>query len=403
MNATSDIFHRSTYAEQMAQQLLNPAPLHTNVRSGVFLSGIRRVGKTTFLRQDLIPALEARGALVIYVDLWADRTKSSAALVYEAVRETLKQLQAPDSGLLQRFKGLNLGAAGFTFGFQLDSLGVNKGTTLAQAFEELVAKSKTNVVLIVDEVQQAVSSDEGFNLLHSLKAARDAVNAKPGTPGYFLFVGTGSHKSLITDMATRRSQPFTGAVATNYDLLGRDFVQWQLSRVAATPGAVLPNQGAAGQCFQAMGNRREELFKALVQLQSTQAPPDQTFAIISETLATAAADVEPQAIQDFGDLGKAIFSRVTVGKVEGVAGLFSADALAYYSKQTGTLIAAPQVQNLTDKMVAATLIARPKHGIYAAADPFVRKVWSSRASMAFPATIFVAVSPAVQLHSADQP
>ncbi len=67
MNVTNEIFHRSSYAEQMAEQLLMPAPLHTNVRSGVFLSGIRRVGKTTFLRQNLIPALEARGAVVIYV------------------------------------------------------------------------------------------------------------------------------------------------------------------------------------------------------------------------------------------------------------------------------------------------------------------------------------------------
>ena len=64
-----DVFHRTAYAEQMAQQLLQPSPLHMNVRSGVLLSGIRRVGKTTFLRQDLVPALEARGALVIYVDL----------------------------------------------------------------------------------------------------------------------------------------------------------------------------------------------------------------------------------------------------------------------------------------------------------------------------------------------
>ena len=51
-----------------AQQLLQPSSLHMNVRSGLLLSGIRRVGKTTFLRQDLVPALEARGALVIYVD-----------------------------------------------------------------------------------------------------------------------------------------------------------------------------------------------------------------------------------------------------------------------------------------------------------------------------------------------
>ena len=93
---------------------------------------------------------------------------------------------------------------------------------------------------------------------------------------------------------------------------------------------------------------------------------------------------------------------MTAGKEEGVAGLFSADALAYYSKPTGTLIEAPQVQNLTDKMVAANLIARPGHGIYAAADPFVRKVWLSRAAMALPATTSDAAPLAVPLPSADQ-
>ena len=69
MTALNDIFHRTTYTDQMAEQLLMSAPLHTNVCSGVFLSGIRRVGKTTFLGQDLIPALGACGALVVYVDL----------------------------------------------------------------------------------------------------------------------------------------------------------------------------------------------------------------------------------------------------------------------------------------------------------------------------------------------
>lgn len=387
MSTRGEIFHRNEYAADMAGQLLNPKPLQTNVRSGVFLSGIRRVGKTTFLRQDLIPAIEARGALVIYVDLWVDRTKSPSTLVHEAVRETLRQLQTPGTGVLQRFKGLNLGAAGFTFGFQVESLGVNGGTTLAQAFEELVTKTKVDVVLIVDEVQQAVSSDEGYNLLHALKAARDAVNSKPGTPGYFLFLGTGSHKSLIVDMATRRSQPFTGAVATNYDLLGRDFVQWQLGRIAATDGVVLPGEEVAWQGFQTMGHRPEELLKALVLLQSTNPPADQAFPIICATLASAAADVELQAIEDFGELGKAIFGRVTSGKEDGVSGLFSADAIAYYIERTGTPVDTAQVQNLTDKMISANLISRPGHGIYAVADPFVRKVWLSRAVLALPDAI----------------
>lgn len=60
--------------------------------------------------------------------------------------------------------------------------------------------------------------------MFALKAARDAVNTRPKTPGHLL-VGTGSHKSLVTDMATRRSQPFSGAVSAPYESLGRDFVQ----------------------------------------------------------------------------------------------------------------------------------------------------------------------------------
>ncbi len=319
MNGSPDVFHRTAYAEQLAEQLLNPPPLLAHMRSGVFLSGIRRVGKTTFLRQDLVPALEARGAIVIYVDLWADRTKSPAALVNEAVRDTLRQLQTAGSGLLQRFKGFNLGAAGFSFGFQLDSVGAsNNGTTLAHAFDELVAKARLNVVLIIDEVQQALSSDEGNSLLHALKAARDAVNSKPGTPGHFLFLGTGSHKSLITDMASRRSQPFTGAVSAAYEVLGEDFVQWQLHRIAAHPKVTLPSLNAAWQGFQVMGNRPEELLKALVQLQSTNAPPDQAFPIICATLASASADVELRAIEEFGP-GKPghVLSSQTLGRTGG--------------------------------------------------------------------------------------
>lgn len=378
MIAADAVFHRKDDADQMAEQLLHPSPLHTNVRSGVFLSGIRRVGKTTFLRQDLVPALESKGALVIYVDLWADRSKNPASLVLEAVRVTLQQLQTPGSSLLQRFKGGSLGLAGLSLGFQLDSLGTATGTTLAQAFAELVAKAKVNVVLIVDEVQQALGTEDGASLLHALKAARDAVNTKPGTPGYFLFVGTGSHKSLITDMATRRSQPFSGALATAYQVLGQDFVQWQLARIATTPGVVLPGLAVAWAGFQVMGNRPEELLKALVQLQTAPAPADQAFPIICATLASVAADVELRAIEDFGELGQAIFARIAEGSEEGVSGLFGEEALTAYAERTGGAVGSAQVQNLADKLISANLIARPGHGVYTVADPFVRKVWLDR-------------------------
>jgi len=385
--STDGLFHRETYASQMAEQLLNPGPLDESTRSGVFLSGIRRVGKTTFLRQDLIPALEARGALVIYVDLWADPAKSPSALVNEAVRQTLGQLQTPGSALLKRFRSLRLGAGGFSLGFELDQLGEPGGATLAQAFEALVGKAKTNVVLIIDEVQQTLGTDEGMTLLHALKASRDAVNARPGTPGRFLFIGTGSHKSLLAEMTTRRAQPFSGALSASYQVLGRDFVQWQLERIGVQPGLTLPSLDAAWEGFQTLGHRPEELLKALRQLQQVAGTDaDTAWHIICATLANAAADAELKAFDDLGDLGKAVFERIAAGDEKGISGVFGADSLAFYAERTGSTVDTSQVQKIVDKMVGAHLIIRPSHGVYTIADPFVRKVWREKLALIAPAS-----------------
>ncbi len=375
------LFHRSEYGEDMARQLLRPSGLQLQVRSGVFLSGIRRIGKTTFLKQDLIPALESMGALVIYVDLWVDRSKNPASLVHEAVSATLSQLTTPGTSLLSRFKGLNIGAVGLTFGFQLDTVGKAGGTTLAQVFTELVDKIKTNVVLIIDEVQQALGTEDGTNLLFALKAARDAVNTRPGTAGHLLFVGTGSHKSLLADMATRRSQPFAGAVSTSYEPLGVEFVEWKKHQLAQVQSVKLPSQDVMLQGFMAMGQRPEELQNALIQLQSRSEDPDVAFPIICATLASSAAELEIATVESLGTLASVIFDRIVHGNEDGESRLFSSEAVANYSEQIGITVDTTQVQNMVDRMIAANLIHRRSHGVYAVADPFVGQAWRQRKAM----------------------
>lgn len=375
---TESVFHRLEYATDMAQQLLKPNALQVQVRSGVFLSGIRRIGKTTFLRQDLVPALESMGALVIYVDLWADRSKSPASLVNDAVKEMLVALSKPGTGFLARFKGLNIGAAGLSFGFQLDAVGKPGGATLGQVFTELVDKAKTDVVLIIDEVQQALGTEDGSNLLFALKAARDAVNTRPSTTGHLLVLGTGSHKSLVADMATRRSQPFAGAVSTGYEPLGSSFVSWKRAQLEPIKGIKLPSQEVMVQGFLAVGQRPEELQTALVLLQSRPEAPDVAFPIICATRASASAEVEIATIEALGALASTIFDRVVLGHESGESKLFSADAISSYSEQIGVPVDTPQVQNMVDRMITANVIHRQSHGVYAVADPFVRQAWQQR-------------------------
>jgi hypothetical protein len=375
----SRVFHRPAYALALARQLLQPGPLDQALRSGVFLSGIRRIGKTTFVRQDFIPALLDRGALTLYVDLWADRSRPPMTLVQEAVRQAASDLVHPGSGLLQRLrrvKGVNFGAAGINFGVQLDTLGTPSGATLANVFVELVQKAQGDVVLIIDEVQQAVATQDGQDLLHALKAARDRVNTATDLPGQLLIVGTGSHKSLVTDMATRRSQAFAGAHTASFEPLGKDYVEWFLRRVE-TAGLIAPPLEVAFEGFRRVGNRPEELAKAVRQFQDEVAAGrgadvSNSFATICATLATAAAEIDIQAIEDAGELAVLAFSRIAGGQNRG---FFGADTLAALSQELKRDISANDMTPAIDKLVAANLIVRKGHGNVEVADPFVRHVW----------------------------
>ena len=375
-------FRRTALAEQMAQQLLRPSFLDTSLRSGLFLSGQRRVGKTTFLATDLIPALEALGAIVVYVDLWSQPQANPADLVHEAIRKTLKELQIPGSGILKRLKevtNLEAGAAGFKFGFKLADVGKDDGVSLAQAFQELIDQARTDVVLIVDEVQHALGSADGDHLLHALKAARDAINTRPGTPGHFLFIGTGSHRARVQELTLKGNQAFNGAVTNEFPVLGRDFIDYVLAQVGPQLGAMLPSAEVTEAAFRSMGSRPEELMKALNVLRSLppDALPDEHLPTIAQSLGAAAADVELQKVEAMGPLAEAVFSRIcSIGG--DVKGVFTGEALKAYAAQIGREVTAQEVQGIIGAMTSANLLMRVKHGHYGVTDPFVEKAWMNR-------------------------
>ena len=107
---------------------------------------------------------------MISVGLWTDLSKRPATLVHDGVRATVAKFQNPEPGLLKRFKGANIGVAGFSFGFQLDRIRAPGRTALAQAVEQWVAAVDADVLLTVDEAQSALQSEDGRALLHAPKA-----------------------------------------------------------------------------------------------------------------------------------------------------------------------------------------------------------------------------------------
>ena len=380
------LFRRPELAAQMASQLLHPGVLDEGLRSGLFLSGLRRTGKTTFLRNDLIPALEQQGALVIYVDLWSDTKVSPGELVHRAVRQALAELQSPRSPLpakLANLRQVDVAALGFQFGFQLETLGKKGGATLAQAFTEVVDQAKADLVLIVDEVQQALTSEDGHQMLLALKAARDAVNLQPHLPGSFLFIGTGSHRAQVSELTARRNQAFAGATSLPYPVLGRDYVEHVLQRLGEDGTTPLPSLDATADCFKILGSRPEELRQALMQMHanaSSGLEPDQLLPVIANTLRSSAADIEVGKVEQIGSLALAVFNRVV--RADGNArGLFSAEAAAEYATAVGREVRTDEIQSMVNELLAENILMRPSHGRYDVTDPYVKKIWRERQAL----------------------
>jgi len=266
----------------------------------------------------------------------------------------------------------------FKFAFNLGEVGEAGGPTLAQAFTEAVDRAKTDVVLIIDEVQQTLATDSGANMMLAIKAARDAINPRPDTPGYFLFVGTGSHRAQVAELTRGRNHAFVGARSLPYPTLDGEYVEYVLAQLAEQKARVIPGLAVANAAFTTLGFRPEEMVRALRILQDEDpATADVVLPAIAHTLKQSAADGELRRLEDLGTLAEAIFDRVARAD-DSATGLYAAEALAEYAKVIGGPVTAVQVQRVTEEMRDANIIMRVAHGAYAVTDPFVREAWNER-------------------------
>ena len=385
MASPSDIFQRPDIAQAMAQRLLHPGVLDEGLRSGLFISGLRRQGKTTFLLNDLIPELERQGAIVVYVDLWSNTKLSPEVLVLDKIHAALQELQDPTSrtlSLLSRVSGLDVGVLSFKFGFKLDSVGKDGGPTLAEALAEVVEQGRRDLVLIIDEVQQAITTEDGRRLLQALKSARDAINPRPHTPGHFIIIGTGSHRAMVAELTTRRSHAFEGATSMAYPVLGEDYVGHLLARIRLeNPSAPCPSLAVASRAFDTVGNRPEEMRKALramyLAMKATEQTPDEVLPVVAHTLRLEAAELEFRKIEDMGVLANLLFDRIA-GDVDAGKGMFSAQALQDYRLSLTREVSTEEVQRVLNELMAENLVMRVERGRYGVTDPFVRDAWLER-------------------------
>jgi hypothetical protein len=221
MTNIAPIFHRPDLAKRLAGQIL-VAGVGSAAGSGVFLAAPRRTGKSTFAREDLRPALEAEGALVVYADLWANPTADPGFVISNAIRASLVGNEGVILRLAKR-AGMSKVSVG-NLSFDLDRVGLGKDVSLTDALVALSDETGQMIVLLIDEAQHAITSDAGIAALFALKAARDELNSSQHHG--LRIVCTGSNRDKLAMLRNSKDQAFFGAPLVNFPLLGRDYIDW---------------------------------------------------------------------------------------------------------------------------------------------------------------------------------
>lgn len=212
-------FHRPVLADGYCDSLEGRGLV--DGRSGLFLAAPRRTGKSTFLREDLLPAMQRRGWTTIYVDLWSDKSKDPALLITTAVKTKISAFSGVVAKLAKA-TGLEKVNVFGALTLSLNSLELPTGLTLTDALEALVEAGQAPVALVIDEAQHALTTQAGIDAMFALKAARDSLNQGAGRQGLFIVL-TGSNRDKLAHLVLKRTQPFFGSQVTRFPLLGKDF------------------------------------------------------------------------------------------------------------------------------------------------------------------------------------
>lgn len=198
--------------------------------SDLFLSAPRRTGKTTFLKEDLIPMMRENNIEPIYIDLWSNKEKDTSLLIIEGIKTAL--IDADNSFLAKVRPVINkISALGVSV--DLAKIGQPDGMTISDAISLVNKKKNKTIALIIDEAQHSITSEKGLNAMFALKSARDTLNST--TERNLLLIFTGSHRGRLSAL-TQSKYPFFGSQLNDFPLLDKSYTnaytKWVNERLA---------------------------------------------------------------------------------------------------------------------------------------------------------------------------
>ncbi len=346
---------------ELAQAYLSGFDLGLTSARGLFAR--RRMGKSEFLKHDLLPAAKKAGYLGAYTNLWDDTDHPGQALagaIASAVQP--KGLGKFWSGLATPIQNLKAGAkvSGIEGSLELDLAAREKAAVPAiQAAMQEADKSKRRLLLVIDEAQ-VLASPEHKAVAHSLRAGLDV--RKAGIKVLF----AGSSEAALREMFSRTAAPFYNwAPLEPFPLMGRAFVEAMVAQLAAVARHRL-DLAVALQAFDAL-RQTPEFFRWYIE-RYLMYPHEGAQQALSHTLTRVHDDTNyARAWKALQRPDRAVLWLAA----QGVQDLYGAAALAKLQTHLGGQITPSVPRSAIRRLTGAKLqiLARVDHGAYRFEDP----------------------------------
>jgi hypothetical protein len=271
-----EVFHRTQLAEELATYILDDATSYSS--SSLLLAAPRGTGKSTFLSYDLSPALSRRGAVVIHVDLWESLGEEPGEVLAAEVRSALGRHDGALIRLARRTGLVERGNGAWPLGLLRDEVG--NMVSLTHALAALSDECAQPLVLIVDEAQDIITTQNGKNILRAIRSAIEELNM--GSHHGLRLVAVGSERAKLAMLAQDLKSSLDDESVRDVPRLGREFVEWFCHHA---PGSVRLDVDQVEALFRRYGSRPAWLSASLdALLRGTNRDPSEAISVLTNAM-----------------------------------------------------------------------------------------------------------------------
>ena len=246
-------YHRKKLATALGDRLI--------AHERIAMFGPRQTGKTTLLRDEVIPYVQSRGCVAVYIDCWMDMDDPLQGINY-ALQKALDGLVVKPKGVKRTgstaVKKLGLMGASIDLGEPARrQLPARPALLLDSLLTQILEETAHDVVLVFDEFQSIASVKNGPQISASLRAALTQADKRIGA------IFSGSSDVQLLDMFSRTNTPLYGFARTEgYEALGVDFIGFVARKFNEATRRDL-NQVLAHDAFQELGTQPEPFLHAV--------------------------------------------------------------------------------------------------------------------------------------------